>query len=103
MSIILYLGIRLRYVVSFTTRPLYSLRSSSWYPLDRRLNGLQSRYVRSGVQKYLCGKTEESNFKVQARGTVLKGVYITGKAFLNTHETLNKFIERPAKLGRRFS
>jgi hypothetical protein len=29
-------------VVSFTPRPLYPQEKSSWYPLDRRLGGLQN-------------------------------------------------------------
>jgi hypothetical protein len=65
-STILYLGIRLRCVVSLKLRRLYSLGNSPWYPLDRRLNELQNRYVRCGVEKNLCGKTEESIFKVKA-------------------------------------
>jgi len=28
---------------SFKTRPLYPQRKSSWYPMDRRLCGLQSQ------------------------------------------------------------
>jgi hypothetical protein len=40
---ILELGIRWRSVVSFTYRPLYPHGNSPWYPLYRRLGGLQSR------------------------------------------------------------
>jgi hypothetical protein len=45
---ILDLGIRRRWVVSFTSRPLYPHRKSPWYPLDRKLGGLQSRSGRGG-------------------------------------------------------
>jgi hypothetical protein len=40
---ILDLGTRWRWVVSFTPRTLYPQGKSSWYPLDRRLGGPQSR------------------------------------------------------------
>jgi hypothetical protein len=36
-------GTRGRWVISFTTRPLYTQWKNPWYPLDRRLGGLQSR------------------------------------------------------------
>jgi hypothetical protein len=48
---ILYLGTRLRWMVSFTPRSLYPQRKSSWYPLDRRLGGPQSRSGRGGEEK----------------------------------------------------
>jgi hypothetical protein len=38
-------------VVSFTPQPLYSQRKSSWYPLDRRLSGPQSRSGRDSKEK----------------------------------------------------
>jgi hypothetical protein len=47
---ILHLGTRWRWVVSFTSRPLYSQGKSPWYPLDRRLGGLQSRSGRGGEE-----------------------------------------------------
>jgi hypothetical protein len=37
------LGTEWRWVVRFMPRPLYSQAKSSWYPLDRRLDGPQSR------------------------------------------------------------
>jgi hypothetical protein len=40
---ILDFNTRLRWVVSFTPRPLYSQGKNTWYPLDRRLGGPQSR------------------------------------------------------------
>jgi hypothetical protein len=40
---ILDLGTVWRWVVSFTPRPLYPQEKIPWYPLDRRLGGLQSR------------------------------------------------------------
>jgi hypothetical protein len=46
-----YLGTRWRWVVSFTSRPLYPQSKSSWYPLYRRLGGLQSRSGRGGEEK----------------------------------------------------
>jgi hypothetical protein len=48
---ILDLSTRWRWVVSFTPRPLYPQGKSPWYPLDRRLGGLQSRSGRSGEEK----------------------------------------------------
>jgi hypothetical protein len=45
------LGARWRWVVSFTPRPLYSHGKSPWYPLNRRLGGLQSRSGRGGEEK----------------------------------------------------
>jgi hypothetical protein len=38
-------------VVSFTPRPLYPQGNNSWYPLDRRLGGPQSRFGRGGEEK----------------------------------------------------
>jgi hypothetical protein len=49
--LILDLGTRWRFVVSFTPRPLYSQGKSPWYPLDRRLGGPQSRSGRGGEDK----------------------------------------------------
>jgi len=48
---ILDLGVRWRWVVSFTSRPLYPQGNSPWHPLDRRLGGLQIRSGRSGEEK----------------------------------------------------
>jgi hypothetical protein len=48
---ILDLGTRLRWVVSFTTRPLYPQGKSPWYLLDRRLGGPQSRSGCGGEEK----------------------------------------------------
>jgi hypothetical protein len=48
---ILDLGIRWRWVVNFTPRPLYPQRKSPWYPLDRGLGGHQSRSGRGGEEK----------------------------------------------------
>jgi len=45
-------------VVSLTPRPLYPQGKSSYYPLDRRLGGLQSR---SG-----CGGEEKTSFIVDS-------------------------------------
>jgi len=38
-------------VVSFTPQPLYSQGKILWYPLDRRLGGLQSRSECGGEEK----------------------------------------------------
>jgi hypothetical protein len=38
-------------VVSFTLRPLYFQGKSPWYPLDRRLGGLQNQSGRGGEEK----------------------------------------------------
>jgi hypothetical protein len=44
-------GTRWRGVVSFTPRPLYPQGKSSWYPLDRRLVGIQSHSGHGGEEK----------------------------------------------------
>jgi len=36
-------GTRWRWVLSFTHQPLYTREKAPWYPLDRRLGGLQIR------------------------------------------------------------
>jgi hypothetical protein len=38
-------------MISFTPRPLYPQGKSLWYPLDRRLDGLQNRSGRGGEEK----------------------------------------------------
>jgi hypothetical protein len=38
-------------VVSFTPRSLYPQGKSSWYPLDKRLGGPESRSERGGEEK----------------------------------------------------
>jgi hypothetical protein len=48
---ILDLGTIWRWVVSFTPRVLYPQGKSSWYPLDRRLGGPQTRSGRGGEEK----------------------------------------------------
>jgi hypothetical protein len=48
---ILVLGIRWRWVVSFTPRPLYPQGKSPWYSLDRRLGGPHNRSGRGGEEK----------------------------------------------------
>jgi hypothetical protein len=45
------LDTRWRWVVSFTSWPLYSQGKSSWYPLDRRLGGPQSRSGRGSEEE----------------------------------------------------
>jgi hypothetical protein len=45
------LGTRWRWVVSFTTQPLYLQGKSPWYPFDRRLGGPQSRSGRGGEEE----------------------------------------------------
>jgi hypothetical protein len=45
------LGTRWRWVVSFTSMPLYRQGKSPWYPLYRRLGGPQSRSGRGGEEK----------------------------------------------------
>jgi hypothetical protein len=47
------LGISWRWEVSSTPRPFYHRGNSSWYPLDRRLGGLQSRSGRRGENSWL--------------------------------------------------
>jgi hypothetical protein len=48
---ILDLGTRWRWVVSFTPRPLYPQGNSPSYPLERKLDGSQSRSGRGGEEK----------------------------------------------------
>jgi hypothetical protein len=48
---ILDLGTRWRWVISFTPPPLYPQGKSPWYPLDRRMGGLQSRSVHRRKEK----------------------------------------------------
>jgi hypothetical protein len=48
---ILDLGTRWRWVVSITPWPLYLQGKSPWYPVDKRLGGLQSRSGRGCEQK----------------------------------------------------
>jgi hypothetical protein len=48
---ILDLGTRRRWVVSFTPRLLHPQGNSPWYPLNRRLGGLQSRSGGGGEEK----------------------------------------------------
>jgi len=38
-------------VSGFTPRPLYPQGKDTWYPLDRRLGGPQSRSERGGEEK----------------------------------------------------
>jgi hypothetical protein len=38
-------------VVSFRPQPLYTEGKSPWYPLDRRLDGIQSRSRSGGEEK----------------------------------------------------
>jgi hypothetical protein len=38
-------------VVNFTPRPLYPREKNPLYPLDRRLDGFQSRFERCGEEK----------------------------------------------------
>jgi hypothetical protein len=51
VPLILDLGSRWRWVVSFTHQPLYSQGKSPRYPLDRRLGGCQSRSEHEGEEK----------------------------------------------------
>jgi len=48
---IIDLGSRWRWVVSFTRLPLYPQGKSPWHPLDKRLDGPQSRSGRGGIEK----------------------------------------------------
>jgi hypothetical protein len=50
---LLDLGTSWRWVVSFTLRLLYPREKSPWYPLDRRLDGLQSWSGWHGAEKIL--------------------------------------------------
>jgi len=48
---ILDLGTRWRWVVSFTLQSFYPRKNNPWYPLERRLGGIQRRYGRGGEEK----------------------------------------------------
>jgi hypothetical protein len=77
---ILDLGIRWRWVVSFTHRPLYPQGKSRWYPLDRRLGGPQSRSGCGGeqinsqpvAQRYTDWAVAALNIRMDRRETVGK-------------------------------
>jgi hypothetical protein len=49
--LILDLGTKWMWVVSFTPRPLYRQGKSPWYPLDKRMGGPQSRSGRGSEKK----------------------------------------------------
>jgi hypothetical protein len=49
-----YLGTSWKWVVIFTSRPLYPRGKSPWFPLDRRLGGPQNRSGRHGEKKILA-------------------------------------------------
>jgi hypothetical protein len=51
VPLILRLGTRWRWIVSFTPRPLYPQGRSSWCPFDRRLGGPQRRSGRGSEKK----------------------------------------------------
>jgi hypothetical protein len=53
--LILYLSTRWRRVVSFTAWPLYTQGKSLWYPLDKRLDGPQSRSGSGGEERIYEG------------------------------------------------
>jgi hypothetical protein len=57
---ILDLGTRWRWVVSFTTRPLYPQGKIPWYPLYRRLGGPQSRSGHGGEEKIPSSRRESN-------------------------------------------
>jgi hypothetical protein len=48
---VLDLSTRWKWMVNFTPRPLYPQGKSPWYPLGRRLGGLQSQSERGGERK----------------------------------------------------
>jgi len=52
------LGTRCRWVVSFTSLPLYPRRKFPWYPLDRRPGGPQNRSGRGVKEKKSCSLPE---------------------------------------------
>jgi hypothetical protein len=64
------LGTRWRWVVSFTSRPLYRGEICPRYPLDRRLGGPHSRYGSYGEEKKSC-PYRETNSCLPARSSSL--------------------------------
>jgi hypothetical protein len=57
-STILDLGTKWRWVVSFTSPPLYPRGKRPWYPLDKRPGGQQSQSGRCGVGKNVLSLPE---------------------------------------------
>jgi hypothetical protein len=57
-SCILNLDMKWRLVVRFTLQPLFPKGKRHWYPLDKKLGGLQSRSGSDGNEKnpWLCGE-----------------------------------------------
>jgi hypothetical protein len=64
---ILNLGIRWRWVVSFTPRPLYPLGKSCWCPLNRRMGEPQSRSGCCGDKKKTCNCRDLTEVNVCSR------------------------------------
>jgi hypothetical protein len=49
-------------VVSFTPRPLYHRGNNPWYPLDRRLGGLQTQSGRNGGVEILAPLRKSNSY-----------------------------------------
>jgi len=54
-----------RWVVRYMPRPLYPQGMSTWYPLDRRLGGLQNQSGSGGEEKKFSAPTGNQNPVVQ--------------------------------------
>jgi hypothetical protein len=67
-STVIDLGIRWRWVVSFTPRPLNLRGKSPLYPLDRRLSGPHGRSVEKGQISYPRRELNPDSLAVQPVG-----------------------------------
>jgi hypothetical protein len=70
------LGTVWNWAVSFTPRPLYPRGKSSWYPLDRRVGGPQSRSGHGGKEK-------KSPFVAHAVQPVVQSHWLAPRTYRN--------------------
>jgi hypothetical protein len=84
---ILDLGTRWRSMVSFTPRPLYPAGKCSWYPLDRRLGGPQSRSGRGGEDKNSHPPPRESKPRTHVPCLSIENPYIGTRTLERRHIT----------------
>jgi hypothetical protein len=75
---------------SFTPRPLYLQGKGPWYPLDRRLGGLQSRSGRCGEENNLnLSALEHGSFGRPGRSQSLCRIYLFIYSITNKLTTLS--------------
>jgi hypothetical protein len=92
-SIILDLGRRWKWVVSFTPRSLYSQRKSPWYLLDMRLGGFQSRSGRGGEEKNSQAR-KYRKFTSEFNSWFGNFHYVQDQSILNVSRSTNKDLIR---------